>query len=103
MKYVMIRPPNVVHENDRNRTVLVCHDNQRSLFEQCTHGNGNDQIVLYEDYCFPVCFPDPEVDYDWALMKLMNSFPDCARVFLEDILDQCNGDYEQAYTLLIST
>ncbi|KAG8000983.1 hypothetical protein GBF38_018375 [Nibea albiflora] len=46
---------------------------------------------------------DPEVDYDWALMKLTNSFPDCARVFLEDILDQCNGDYEQAYTLLIST
>ncbi|TKS67884.1 Epithelial-stromal interaction protein 1 [Collichthys lucidus] len=46
---------------------------------------------------------DPEVDYDWALMKLMNSFPDCARVFLEDILDQCNGDYEQACTLLISS
>ncbi|XP_044073281.1 epithelial-stromal interaction protein 1 isoform X2 [Siniperca chuatsi] len=46
---------------------------------------------------------DPEPDYDWALMKLMNSFPDCCRVFLEDILDQCDGDYEQAYTLLIST
>ncbi|XP_040913582.1 epithelial-stromal interaction protein 1 isoform X2 [Toxotes jaculatrix] len=43
---------------------------------------------------------DPEPDYDWALMKLMNSFPDCSNVFLEDILDQCNGDYEQAYKLL---
>ncbi|XP_040004944.1 epithelial-stromal interaction protein 1 isoform X2 [Xiphias gladius] len=44
---------------------------------------------------------DPEPDYDWALMRLMNRFPNCSRVFLEDILDQCNGDYEQAYTLLI--
>lgn len=46
---------------------------------------------------------DLEPDYDWALMKLINSFPDCCRVFLEDILNQCNGDYEQASTLLIST
>lgn len=46
---------------------------------------------------------DPQPDYDWALMKLMNSFPDCCKVFLEDILNQCNGDYEQAYTLLITT
>lgn len=46
---------------------------------------------------------DPEPDYDWALMKLESSFPDCCRVFLEDILNQCSGDYEQAYTLLIST
>ncbi|XP_051259286.1 epithelial-stromal interaction protein 1 [Dicentrarchus labrax] len=45
---------------------------------------------------------DPEPDYDWALMKLMNSFPDCSKIFLEDILNQCNSDYEQAYTLLIS-
>ncbi|XP_029386332.1 epithelial-stromal interaction protein 1 isoform X2 [Echeneis naucrates] len=42
-----------------------------------------------------------EPDYDWSLMKLMNNFPDYSKVFLEDILDQCNGDYEQAYTLLI--
>ncbi|XP_073330372.1 epithelial-stromal interaction protein 1 [Pagrus major] len=46
---------------------------------------------------------DTDPDYDWSLMKLINSFPDCSRVFLEDILDQCNGDYEQAYSLLIST
>ncbi|XP_022595996.1 epithelial-stromal interaction protein 1 [Seriola dumerili] len=44
---------------------------------------------------------DPEPDYNWSLMKLMNSFPDYNKAFLEDILDQCNGDYEQAYTLLI--
>lgn len=56
-----------------------------------------------DSYFFPVCIPDLEPDYDWALMKLINSFPDCCRVFLEDILNQCNGDYEQASTLLIST
>ncbi|KAA8593109.1 hypothetical protein FQN60_018564 [Etheostoma spectabile] len=41
-----------------------------------------------------------EPDVDWALMRLMSSFPDFSKVFLEDILDQCNGDYDQAYTLL---
>lgn len=41
-----------------------------------------------------------ESDYDWALMKLMNSFPHCSKVFLEDILIQCDGNYEQACTLL---
>ncbi|XP_054471239.1 epithelial-stromal interaction protein 1 [Anoplopoma fimbria] len=41
--------------------------------------------------------------YDWALMKLMSIFPDCSKAFLEDILDQCNNDYEQAYTLLNCT
>ncbi|XP_070770740.1 epithelial-stromal interaction protein 1 [Enoplosus armatus] len=46
---------------------------------------------------------DPEPDYDWALMKLITVFPDCSRVFLEDILDQCDGDYERAYTLLMCT
>lgn len=46
---------------------------------------------------------DAEPDYDWALMRLINSFPACSRVFLEDILDQCNRDYEQAYTLLNCT
>ncbi|XP_041858659.1 epithelial-stromal interaction protein 1 isoform X2 [Melanotaenia boesemani] len=46
---------------------------------------------------------DPDPDYDWALMKLMNSFPDCSKTFLEEILYQCNGEYEQAYTLLITT
>ncbi|CAJ1078936.1 epithelial-stromal interaction protein 1 [Xyrichtys novacula] len=46
---------------------------------------------------------DPDPDYDWALMKLVNSFPNFSKEFLEDILNQCNGDYEQAYVLLIST
>ncbi|XP_028447058.1 epithelial-stromal interaction protein 1 [Perca flavescens] len=45
----------------------------------------------------------PEPDFDWALMRLMNRFPDFSKVFLEDILDQCNGDYDQAYTLLNCT
>lgn len=30
----------------------------------------------------------------------MTSFPDYNRAFLEDILDQCNSDYEAAFTLL---
>ncbi|XP_036966660.1 epithelial-stromal interaction protein 1 isoform X1 [Acanthopagrus latus] len=46
---------------------------------------------------------DTDPDYDWSLMKLMNSFPNCSREFLEDILDQCNNDYEQAFSLLINT
>ncbi|XP_034549145.1 epithelial-stromal interaction protein 1 [Notolabrus celidotus] len=46
---------------------------------------------------------DQDPEYDWALMKLMKSFPDCCKAFLEDILDQCNGDYDQASALLIST
>lgn len=46
---------------------------------------------------------DSDPDYDWALMKLENRFPDCCRVFLEDILDQCRGDYEEAHMLLLSS
>ncbi|XP_061679782.1 uncharacterized protein epsti1 [Syngnathoides biaculeatus] len=37
---------------------------------------------------------------EWALMKLMAKFPNFSRLFLEDILDQCSGDYLQAYALL---
>ncbi|XP_019963140.2 epithelial-stromal interaction protein 1 isoform X1 [Paralichthys olivaceus] len=57
--------------------------------------------------------PDPEhswtqeaeldPDHDWDLMKLMNRFPDCSQVFLQDILLQCNGDFEEALTLLTCT
>ncbi|KAK2905622.1 epithelial-stromal interaction protein 1 [Channa argus] len=43
---------------------------------------------------------DAEPDFDWALMKLMNSFPQYSKVSLEDILDQCDGDYDRAYMLL---
>ncbi|AWP13617.1 putative epithelial-stromal interaction protein 1-like [Scophthalmus maximus] len=43
---------------------------------------------------------DAEADCDWALMELVNSFPGCSRVFLEDILDQCDGDCERAAALL---
>lgn len=46
---------------------------------------------------------DPRAAYDQALMKLIKSFPNCDRDFLEDILTQCNRDYEEASTLLIST
>ncbi|XP_032424505.1 epithelial-stromal interaction protein 1 [Xiphophorus hellerii] len=43
---------------------------------------------------------DPQADRDWNLMKLVNIFPDCSRDFVQDILTQCNGDYEQACALL---
>ncbi|XP_020493438.1 epithelial-stromal interaction protein 1 [Labrus bergylta] len=46
---------------------------------------------------------DSDPDSDWALKELMSSFPNCCKMFLEEILDQCNGDYDQAYALLIST
>ncbi|XP_062287640.1 epithelial-stromal interaction protein 1 [Scomber scombrus] len=46
---------------------------------------------------------DPQPDYEWDLMKLINNFPDCDSGFLEDILVQCNGDYQQAYIILISS
>ncbi|KAF7656147.1 hypothetical protein LDENG_00045930 [Lucifuga dentata] len=46
---------------------------------------------------------DPQLDHDWALMKLVNRFPQCTMAFLEDILNQSSGDYQQAYTLLSST
>uniref|UniRef100_A0A3P8PEN2 CUE domain-containing protein n=1 Tax=Astatotilapia calliptera TaxID=8154 RepID=A0A3P8PEN2_ASTCA len=46
---------------------------------------------------------DPRAEYDQALMKLIKSFPNCDRDFLEDIFTQCNRDYEEASTLLIST
>lgn len=41
-----------------------------------------------------------ESDFDWALMKLMSNFPRCDKGVLQDILTQCNGDYQQAYGLL---
>ncbi|XP_057191869.1 epithelial-stromal interaction protein 1 isoform X2 [Triplophysa rosa] len=36
----------------------------------------------------------------WAVMKLQCNFPYYERDMLEDILRQCNGDYQQAYELL---
>ncbi|KAG9349536.1 hypothetical protein JZ751_027981 [Albula glossodonta] len=39
-------------------------------------------------------------DPSWVVMKLINNFPFYEREFLEEIVDQCNGNYEQAYSLL---
>ncbi|KAK7882316.1 hypothetical protein WMY93_028490 [Mugilogobius chulae] len=44
--------------------------------------------------------PNTASDFEWALMKLMTKFPDFNKDALEDILNQCSGDYEQAYELL---
>ncbi|XP_076011618.1 epithelial-stromal interaction protein 1 [Genypterus blacodes] len=41
-----------------------------------------------------------EADYDWDLEKLVMEFPNCSRIFLEDIIDQCDGDYEKVVMLL---
>lgn len=80
----------------------------KSVDKKLFHWNQNIYTfeLDYKDYSphFPtVCFPDPEPDYNWNLMKLMTSFPGCDKDFLQDILKQCNGDYEEACTLLIST
>ncbi|XP_077072553.1 epithelial-stromal interaction protein 1 [Siphateles boraxobius] len=36
----------------------------------------------------------------WKLLKLQNEFPYYEREMLEDIIKQCNGNYEHAYELL---
>ncbi|KAG7471690.1 hypothetical protein JOB18_001577, partial [Solea senegalensis] len=40
------------------------------------------------------------LDYDFVLRRLMSDFPQCNRKFLEDIINQCHGDYEQIHSLL---
>ncbi|XP_066543063.1 epithelial-stromal interaction protein 1 isoform X2 [Hoplias malabaricus] len=39
-------------------------------------------------------------DYEWAVMRLQSLFPYYERSLLEDIVSQCNGNYQQAYDLL---
>ncbi|XP_051783253.1 epithelial-stromal interaction protein 1 [Erpetoichthys calabaricus] len=41
-----------------------------------------------------------ETDNAWVVMKLLTDFPFCERAFLEEIVTQCNGDYQQAFQLL---
>ncbi|XP_067299449.1 epithelial-stromal interaction protein 1 [Pseudorasbora parva] len=43
-----------------------------------------------------------EDDHDqmWTLMKLQNRFPYYERDMLDDIIKQCDGDYQRAYELL---
>ncbi|KAJ8253371.1 hypothetical protein GJAV_G00212190 [Gymnothorax javanicus] len=43
---------------------------------------------------------EDDCDTDWVVMKLVNQFPFYERELLADIVDQCGGDYEQAYELL---
>ncbi|KAJ8404591.1 hypothetical protein AAFF_G00334540 [Aldrovandia affinis] len=43
---------------------------------------------------------DDDDDSEWAVMKLINNFPFYERDFLEDIVNQCNGNYQKAYDLL---
>ncbi|XP_024919361.1 ensconsin isoform X2 [Cynoglossus semilaevis] len=40
--------------------------------------------------------PDNNMD----LMSLKKNFPDCSMDVLQEILEQCNGDYDSAYALL---
>ncbi|XP_066562733.1 epithelial-stromal interaction protein 1 [Amia ocellicauda] len=39
-------------------------------------------------------------DLEWTVMKLLNRFPMYERTFIEDIVTQCNGDYNQVCSLL---
>ncbi|MCI4378448.1 hypothetical protein PGIGA_G00215970 [Pangasianodon gigas] len=57
----------------------------------------------------PVPFPsqlhtdsaaEEDTDFEWVVMKLQNKFSYCEREYLEDIVSQCNGNYQQAYDLL---
>ncbi|KAB5577082.1 hypothetical protein PHYPO_G00205870 [Pangasianodon hypophthalmus] len=57
----------------------------------------------------PVPFPsqlhtdsaaEEDTDFEWVVMKLQNKFSYCQREYLEDIVSQCNGNYQQAYDLL---
>ncbi|KAM9486407.1 epithelial-stromal interaction protein 1 isoform 2-T2 [Clarias gariepinus] len=57
----------------------------------------------------PVPFPsqlhtdsaaEEDTDIDWVIMKLQNHFSYCEREYLEEIVTQCNGNYQQAYDLL---
>ncbi|XP_058510818.1 epithelial-stromal interaction protein 1 [Solea solea] len=40
------------------------------------------------------------LDYDFVLRRLMSDFPQCNRKFLEDMINQCHGDYERIHSLL---
>ncbi|XP_052421531.1 epithelial-stromal interaction protein 1-like [Carassius gibelio] len=46
------------------------------------------------------CEEEDDCGHMWTLMKLQNRFPYYERVMLEDIVKQCNGNYQQAYELL---
>ncbi|XP_051564504.1 epithelial-stromal interaction protein 1 [Myxocyprinus asiaticus] len=43
---------------------------------------------------------EDDCDHMWAVMKLQHNFPYYERDMLEDIVKQCNGNYQQAYDLL---
>ncbi|KAG7331152.1 hypothetical protein KOW79_005121 [Hemibagrus wyckioides] len=57
----------------------------------------------------PVSFPsqlhtdsaaEEDTDRERVVMKLQSMFSYCDREYLEDIVSQCNGNYQQAYDLL---
>ncbi|XP_046701850.1 epithelial-stromal interaction protein 1 isoform X2 [Silurus meridionalis] len=43
---------------------------------------------------------EEDTDIEWVVMKLQTKFSYCEREFLESIVSQCNGNYQQAYDLL---
>lgn len=49
-------------------------------------------------YIFCVSFID--TDIEGVVMKLQTMFSYCDQEYLEDIVSQCNGNYQQAYDLL---
>ncbi|XP_068558675.1 epithelial-stromal interaction protein 1 isoform X2 [Cebidichthys violaceus] len=90
-------------EGVRECPFLAPEDFRHRLSDPTGHQLPPSQLNPDPDQSFADWTDEADPDYDWALMKLMNSFPDCSKAFLEDILEQCNSDYEQAYTLLNCT
>lgn len=45
---------------------------------------------------------DPDPDDGQTLRRLSSDFPGYAEDFLQDVLEQCGGDYQQAFALLIT-
>ncbi|XP_036421285.1 epithelial-stromal interaction protein 1 isoform X2 [Colossoma macropomum] len=43
---------------------------------------------------------EEDTDYEWTVMRLQSNFPYYKRELLEDIVSQCNGNYQRAYDLL---
>ncbi len=55
--------------------------------------------LLYINNLF-VCFFLVDCGHMWTLMKLQSRFPYYERDMLEEIVKQCNDNYQQVYELL---
>ncbi|CAL8266657.1 unnamed protein product [Lota lota] len=77
-------------------------ESQRSEPPQCSIAHPTPDPPQ-SDAEWPELAKDMEAEFEWAVKKLEVTFPECNQRFLEDILNQCNGDWQQAATLLHET